>query len=424
MVLGGDNGYCFKDGSNLAIGQEFDTKEEVKKNVLFKLAITASFEFDVVKSTKSLYSIKCVSDKCSWRVRVSKTKKSTRFSIRKYCNTHTCDLADRRKRHRQASADVVSNMLLENFRGQQVTPTPKTIMTMMQNRGINISYYKARKGKEFALNKLRAQDGEFHQFLVAWGVVDSETVESWTWFMLRLQEVVPDDEELVIISDRHQGIISAVANVYKQAHHGYCVWHLSQNIKTRSKQKGATDLFMHIAYAYKQSEFDSLYRDMRKRYPQVAKYLEEHTSPDKLSRSHCPRTRYNIMTTNGVESINSRLRAESRYRNAAAASTTIETQAVESILRESCRVHDFDRIPCSHAIAASYAAKLVIYDLCSEYYTTRFAYSCTIYPMPQCSEWTMTTDPLDRKLLPPNVKRKSGRRKVNRNPSIGEFGKR
>ncbi|XP_073067277.1 uncharacterized protein [Primulina eburnea] len=326
MLLAVDNGYCFQDGSNLAIGQEFDTKEEVK-NVLSKLAISASFEFNVVKSTKSLYSIKCVSDKCSWRVRVSKTKKSTRFSIRKYCNTHTCDLADRRKRHRQASAEVVSNMLLENFRGQQVTPTPKTIMTMMQNRGINITYYKAWKGKEFALNKLRGdpdesfhmlpsylnmvkqvnpgsithlvvddsnrfrymflaygscisgykfmrkvvavdvtflkdkyngvllvattQDGEFHQFPIAWGVVDSETVESWTWFMLRLQEVVPDDEELVIISDRHQDIISAVANVYKQAHHGYCVWQLSQNIKTRSKQKGATELFMHIAYAYK-----------------------------------------------------------------------------------------------------------------------------------------------------------------------------
>ncbi|XP_073270433.1 uncharacterized protein [Primulina huaijiensis] len=322
-----------------------------------------------------------------------------------------------------------------------------------------------------------AQDGEFHQFPIAWGVVDSETVESWTWFMLRLQEMVPDDEELVIISDRHQGIISAVANVYKQAHHGYCVWHLSQNIKTKSKQKGATELFMHIAYAYKQSEFDSLYSDMRNRYPQVAKYLEEHTSPDKWSRSHCPRTRYNIMTTNGVESINSRLRAErdlpivslldalqkltscwfSRYRNAAAASTTIETPAFASILRErfnasqknhfyelnslqyhvytqddhetvdfannscSCRVYDFDRIPCSHAIAASYAAKLSIYDLCSEYYTTRtrmLAYSCTIYPVPQCSEWTMTTGPLERKLLPLNVKRKRGRRKMMWGPGL------
>ncbi|XP_073153870.1 uncharacterized protein [Henckelia pumila] len=431
-------------------------------------------------------------------------------------------------------------------------------MTMMQNRGINITYYKAWKGKELALNQLRGdpdesfhmlpsylnmvkqvnpgsithlvvdnnrfrymflaydacingykfmrkvvavdgtflkgkyngvllvattQDGEFHQFPIAWGVVDSETVESWTWFMLKLQELVPDDEELVIISDRHQGIISDVANVYKQAHHGYCVWHLSQNIKTRSKQKGATELFMRIAYAYKQSEFDSLYSDMRNRYPQVAKYLEEHTSPEKWSRSHCPRTRYNIMTTNGVESINSRLRTErdlpivslldalqkltscwfSRYRNAATASTTVVTPAIESILRErfnasqknqvyelnnlqyhvyaqddhetvdfasnscSCRVYDLDRIPCSHAIAASYAANLRIYDLCSEYYTTHtrvLAYSGTIYPVPQCSEWTKTIDPLAQKLLPPNVKQKRGRRKVNRNPSIGEFGKR
>ncbi|XP_073133364.1 uncharacterized protein [Henckelia pumila] len=144
-------------------------------------------------------------------------------------------------------------------------------------------------------------------------------------------------------------------------------------------------------------------------YPQVAKYLEEHTSPEKWSSSDCPSTRYNIMTTNGVESINSRLHAErdlpvvslldalqkltscwfSRYRNVAIASTTVVTPAVELILRErfnasqknhiyelnslqyhvyaqddhvtvdfasnscSCRVFDLDRIPCSHAYAAN-----------------------------------------------------------------------
>ncbi|XP_073153187.1 uncharacterized protein [Henckelia pumila] len=49
-----------------------------------------------------------------------------------------------------------------------------------------------------------AQDGNHHQFPIAWGVVDKESSESWSSFLRRLKIIVEDDDELVIISDRHQ----------------------------------------------------------------------------------------------------------------------------------------------------------------------------------------------------------------------------
>ncbi|EXB79399.1 Chloride channel protein CLC-c [Morus notabilis] len=49
-----------------------------------------------------------------------------------------------------------------------------------------------------------AHDGNYHQYPLAWAVVDSENDELWKWFMTKLEELIPDDEELVIISNRHQ----------------------------------------------------------------------------------------------------------------------------------------------------------------------------------------------------------------------------
>ncbi|XP_075485253.1 uncharacterized protein LOC142524974 [Primulina tabacum] len=168
---------------------------------------------------------------------------------------------------------------------------------------------------------------------------------------------------------------------------------------------------------------------------------------------------------NDVESINTRLREKiqlpiiallnslqtlttswfSRYRNASVASTTNFTPTVESILRErfkngmgyqvyelshlefvvqsatnsdivdleskkcTCRDFDIDKIPCSHAIVASYFCDVNFYSLCSEYYSVMIwslAYLEPIYPVLNQNEW-----PLDDMLvLLPVIKRRRGRK--------------
>jgi len=122
---------------------------------LVDVAMQASFEILVIKSTMSLYIVKCVNKKCKWTVRAAQLRNSSYFSIRTYCSTHTCSLVNRKLHHRQTSSNVVTEMVTNNFRCQQNTHSPKAIMTMMQNRGHLVSYWKAWNGKRLANNLLK-----------------------------------------------------------------------------------------------------------------------------------------------------------------------------------------------------------------------------------------------------------------------------
>ncbi|XP_075489581.1 uncharacterized protein LOC142528418 [Primulina tabacum] len=228
--------------------------------------------------------------------------------------------------HPQATSDFVAKILVENFKGQLSLPEQKTIIKMMQNKGVEIRYFKAWRGRQLALDKLlgspeesyrimpsyfhmieqvnrgsktdlvrdstgrfkymflayrtcsdgfrrmrkvisvdgtflkckyrgcllvaTAQDGDFHQFPIAWAIDDSENDDSWTCFLQKLKEFINDDPNFVIISDRHISINNVVRSVYEHASHVHCSWHLSQNLKRVSGGKGGIDLFMKTAYAH------------------------------------------------------------------------------------------------------------------------------------------------------------------------------
>lgn len=56
--------YCFNDESNWSVGKEFESKKDVQRE-LYNIAMNASFEIRVLKSTRTLYSVRCVDDTCS-----------------------------------------------------------------------------------------------------------------------------------------------------------------------------------------------------------------------------------------------------------------------------------------------------------------------------------------------------------------------
>ncbi|XP_062080839.1 uncharacterized protein LOC133785634 [Humulus lupulus] len=159
-----------------------------------------------------------------------------------------------------------------------------------------------------------SQDDNFHQYPIAWAVVDSENDVSWSWFLTKLQDLILDDSDLVFILDKNQSIINGVSHVYGKSQHGHCRWHLSQNIKACVRVKGVIKLFEQTDNAYKVSDFNKLYDELKNRYPGAMKCLEEsNLTLSKWSRSHFIGCRYNIMTMNGVESINATLREPREY---------------------------------------------------------------------------------------------------------------
>ncbi|XP_010542114.1 PREDICTED: uncharacterized protein LOC104815434 [Tarenaya hassleriana] len=253
-----------------------------------------------------------------------------------------------------------------------------------------------------ALIVATAQDGEYHQYPLAWGVIDRERTHV----------------------NRRAG-------------------------RKGSRGETVAKLFFKCTSAHREKEFEEFYSDFNYRYPKVAEYMQkEELASEKWVRCKFRTQRYNLLTTNGVESINSILKKAKRYPLLSlldiCVAKTVEwfiryrqkhvvlndsqklTPYVYKVLHErfekactyevielnrlsgmfetrdekgrrhlvnlgdrtcSCKKFDEDRYPCSHAIAAAHKIRKgsAIHELCSEYYwgeTWVKAYQETVYPVP------------------------------------------
>jgi len=231
-----------------------------------------------------------------------------------------------------------------------------------------------------------------------------------------LNSIIPDDPELVFISDRHGSIIKRVADVFPKASHGHCVWHLSLNIKKMlagDKEAGMAK-FMELAHIYTATEFNIRYAEFRRKHPKVATYLDRAIGIEKWARCYFQGDKYNIDTSNSAESMNAVFSEVRKYHllpmidailekfsewfnthrkdSASASNTRQVVPVVENILHTrcpigaklnatelnsfrqeysvigndgfsylvdlerntcSCREFDIDKYPCVHAIAAA-----------------------------------------------------------------------
>ncbi|XP_059310332.1 uncharacterized protein LOC132061564 [Lycium ferocissimum] len=138
-----------------------------------------------------------------------------------------------------------------------------------------------------------AQDTENHIYPIAFCVADKECDESWTYFFEQLRYIIADEPDLCIISDRHKSIANGVFKNFEHAHHGLCM--------------------KHLAKAYGYQEFNEHFQQLRDKCPEAANCLEFDIGFDKWSRAYFPANRYDVLTTNIAESLNSMLRDEREY---------------------------------------------------------------------------------------------------------------
>ena len=85
---------------------------------------------------------------------------------------------------------------------------------------------------------------------LAFALVEKENKDSWGWFLLLVWiHVVGPGREVCVISDRHQGILSAVQEQlpgYAPLHHRWCTWHLAENLFRKDNIKDNFPLFKEI----------------------------------------------------------------------------------------------------------------------------------------------------------------------------------
>ncbi|XP_013646000.2 uncharacterized protein LOC106404364 [Brassica napus] len=161
-----------------------------------------------------------------------------------------------------------------------------------------------------------AQDPDHHHYPLAFAVVDGEKNASWEWFLTILKTMIPNDPQLVFCTDRNQSIIKKVHEVYPLAICGNCNYHLSNNVSgacSNVNKKGVAKKFRNIDGIYSEVEFRKCYNDFRKMYPQAAEYIDDSVHETKWARCEFSGERYNIDTTNTVESINGVLKEPRKY---------------------------------------------------------------------------------------------------------------
>ncbi|XP_013617519.1 PREDICTED: uncharacterized protein LOC106324038 [Brassica oleracea var. oleracea] len=116
----------------------------------------------------------------------------------------------------------------------------------------------------------------------------------------------------------HYPIAFGVADVrlmFPEAEHGYCIWHLSQNVKTliHNNKDTCAFKFRECAHAYTEAEFKYLYHAFRRKYRSAAAYLDKSVEEKKWARCYFRGDRYNVDTTNSVESFNGVIKEARKY---------------------------------------------------------------------------------------------------------------
>ncbi|EOA15769.1 hypothetical protein CARUB_v10006926mg [Capsella rubella] len=338
----------------------------------------------------------------------------------------------------------------------------------------------AMKGKyKGCLVAASGQDGNMQVYPLAFGVVDGENTPGWVWFFKNLKKFVPDEEDLVFVSDRHASIYAGLREVYPLAHHGSCTVHLVRNVRHNFDCDGLASIVNKEARAYTVGDFRVWWAEIKGRSQKCAAYLTAIGLPH-WTLSHFPGIRYNIMSSNISESLNAAMQKAIDYpvvpmvefiramlmrwfylrRIKANKARTRCTPEIEAILIEhlrealncavlsasewvyqvndgsgcsfivdlenktcTCRVFDVLKVPCCHALAARGVRQLDVYSFVDQSYFVepwQKKYEKVIMPVPKERDTDIPPVVNEVPINPPKERRGGGRPRKRRIPSQGE----
>ncbi|KAA0043528.1 MuDRA-like transposase [Cucumis melo var. makuwa] len=459
-------------------------------------SISEELDFVVKKSRKEVLFVRCIDKKCGWRLRAVRLKDSNIFKIKKYVKVHSCSLEFLNRDHRQAKSWIVGELIKSKFKGPGRIYKPRDIIEdMRQDYGINMSYEKAWRARENAYERVRGSPEESHNLLRRYGealkftnpgflncirpviVMDGTFLKNKYWGQL-IVAICLDGEvpNLGFVTDRKTCFSKGISSVFPSAFHDLCVQHLSQNLHDKYKNDTVATLFYNASRTYRESTFVEAWRHLLA-FPNGSGKYSNDVGIAWWSRVHCSGRRYNMMTTNIAESMNSILK-EPRHlpiasflenvrvllqrwfwkcREEGIKVTSTLTKWAELVIQKkqegaltmkanpiecyqfhvkdldkeevvnlqtkecTCKEFQAEQLPCSHAIAAARDRNINVYSLCANYYTNECllaAYAEAVYPVANQSDWKTSEDYVHMTVLPPKVVKRVGRSKKKRIPSV------
>ena len=149
-----------------------------------------------------------------------------------------------------------------------------------------------------------AVDGHNWMYPVAVGVIDSETNENWVWFMQRLKEAIGSPVGLTFSTDCGQAVMNGVSEVFPEAEHRECMYHLVQNFKKRYSGQIFDENLWQSAYSWNPYIFEKHYQAMAEHKPEAMKYLQENHKKLWTRSQFSTLLKVDYITNNLAESFN------------------------------------------------------------------------------------------------------------------------
>lgn len=326
-----------------------------------------------------------------------------------------------------------------------------------------------------------AVDADDALYPLAIAVVDVESDENWMWFMSELRKLLGVSTDnmprLTILSERQRGVVEAVGTHFPSAFHGICLRFISENFRDTFKSSKLVNIFWNAVYALTVPEFESRKSEMMEVNQDVSTWFQQYP-PELWAVAYFEGVRYGHFTLNVTEllynwalechelpvvqmmehirrqlvtwfeercNIGMRLHsvlvpsAEKKIAEAIADArcyqvlranevefeivSTERTNIVDIRTRVcSCRRWQLYGIPCAHAAAALISCGQnahLFADRCFTVASYREAYSQTIYPIPDKSQWSEPGEgeaegggaKVDIVIQPPRTRRPPGRPK-------------
>ncbi|MED6134061.1 hypothetical protein PIB30_117066 [Stylosanthes scabra] len=316
-------------------------------------------------------------------------------------------------------------------------------------------------------------DADGGLFPLAFGVVDVENDDSWTWFLSELHKALELSNgsipKIIFLSDGQKGIVDSVRRKFPNSSHAFCMRHLSERIGKEFKNSRLVHLLWKCAYATTTASFKENMAEIEEVSPEAAKWLQQF-HPSQWALVYAEGTRYGHLSSNieefnkwiletrelpimqVIERIHSKLKAEFDERRSISSSWSsvlapsaekriseaISQASTYQVLRSdevefevlsadrsdivnigshscSCRDWQLYGIPCSHAVAALISCKKDVYFFTMKCFTVtsyRETYAKEIH-LPGKVEWRKTEEStMDDDILivrPPKFRRPPGR---------------
>ncbi|KAG5547953.1 hypothetical protein RHGRI_013591 [Rhododendron griersonianum] len=255
-----------------------------------------------------------------------------------------------------------------------------------------------------------AKDGDKGLFPLCIGVADSESNENWLWFMKKLRDILDGDtRSIVFVSNRNAGIKAAVPKVFPTGFHGYCLYHLKNNLRGRltggrNKYKECVvGLFSLCAYAPNEMKFNE--------------EMARKQTAAKWRQVLCP-TMDEALAIAFQES----KAWEVRFSSPDVLEVLCNPSVKVDIGRHSCTCTQWqlNGVPCVHAVCAIKKSGKSLNACVERYFHVecyREAYSRPIMPVPTLWKPEVSGDAV---ILPPLSRKPPGRNKKKRIRSFGE----